>query len=119
MIKRIKSGFYKLIETKKNIKILYLDNRAFAWIEPSIGELLVVTRRAHHTDCILSIGKYYTYSVADEPALTDLLHLELEVGERVWQGYLLPTGLPEDNKPRVRVIPTNETITGNPKHKPV
>ena len=115
MITLLKSGEYLLIETKKNTKILYLDDDTYAWVEPpNIGEILVVSHQAHKTDCILATGKYHFLSVEDEPELTDVMHLELEVGHSLWQGYLLLTGLPTDTKKRARIVPTHETITGNP-----
>jgi hypothetical protein len=46
----------------------------------------------------------------DEAHLTDQQHLELNVGDHTWQGYLLPTGLPTPDKKRVRIIATNEGI---------
>ncbi len=118
MIRTIRSGFYKLVETKNNTKILYLDNDAFAWVEPKIiGEILVITHNIHKTDCILAIGHYHLHEVIDEPNLSDQVHLELEVGRGSWQGYLLLTGLPNDSKKRGRIIPTHEIITGNPRFK--
>ena len=51
------------------------------------------------------------YKVKDEPNFVDLFHLELLVGEGVWQGYLLPTGLPTAEKKRNRIIPAKEVIT--------
>lgn len=113
MIKAIHKGEYALIETKKQIKILTLDRETtFAWINASdIGEILVVSHKQHTVDHILSTGKYRLYEVKDEPKLTDLIHLELLVGEGIWQGYLLPTGLPNEKKKRNRIIPTKETIT--------
>lgn len=114
MITLIKHGTYKLIETKHNTKVLYLDNEVFAWIEPSnIGEILVTTHKIHRTDCILGLGHYRVYDVMDEPNFTDQIHLELEAGKNVWQGYLLLSGLPDAHKKRGRIIPTMETITGN------
>ena len=115
MITSVRSGSYKLIETKHNTKVLYLDKDIYAWIEPKgIGEILVTSRRHHRTDCILSVGAYHLYKVVDEPTLADHLHLELEVGRNAWQGYLLLTGLPTRQKPRTRIIPTDEVITDNP-----
>ncbi len=64
---------------------------------------------------MLSLGDYCLYDVEDEPALSDLPHLELEVGKDSWQSYLLLTGLPDDHKKRGRIVPTKEYITGNPK----
>jgi hypothetical protein len=112
MIDLITSGHYELIETKHNTKILYLDDNTYAWVEPtSIGEILVTTHNVHKTDCTLSIGEYRLYSVDDQPRLTDLIHLELAVGDNRWQGYLLLTGLPDDKKKRARIVPTHEVIT--------
>lgn len=118
MITLERQGLYKLIETKKNTKILYLDNSIFAWIEPkNIGEILVISHKIHKTDCILSMGHYRVYDVTDEPFLSDQQHLELEVGRDVWQGYLLLSGLPDRHNKRGRIIPTNETITGNRRYQ--
>jgi hypothetical protein len=113
MIRVIEEGKYQLIETKRQTKILNLDNkRTFAWINASdIGEILVTTHKKHKTDNILAIGRYRLYGVKDEPNLTDLQHLELYVGDNTWQGYLLTTGLPKNEKKRSRIIPTNEMIT--------
>jgi len=60
---------------------------------------------------MLSLGQFRLYDVKDEPKLTDLIHLELFVGGGLWQGYLLPTGLPTDKDKRNRIIPTDELIT--------
>ena len=114
MITSLRQGFYKLIETKRHTKVLYLDNDTYAWVEPAnIGEILVSSHRTHKADCILSMGHYHLYDVVDEPAFSDQMHLELEAGKNVWQGYLLLTGLPDRHKKRARIIPTQETITGN------
>lgn len=118
MITCVQQGFYKLIETKDNTKILYLDDKTYAWVEPpKIGELLVYSHKQHRTDCALSMGHYRLYNVKDEPALSDLRHLELEYGENAWQGYLLLTGLPNELKTRARIVPTYEIITTNPRFK--
>lgn len=117
MITNIRSGSYRLIETKHNTKVLYLDTDMYAWIEPKgIGEILVTSRRHHRTDCILSMGGYHMYKVEDDPTLSDHIHLELEVGKNAWQGYLLLTGLPTRQRPKTRIIPTDEVITNNPGH---
>lgn len=117
MITLTKNGMYKLIETKHNTKVLYLDNVAYAWIEPTaIGEILVASHKVHKSDCVLSIGEYRLYDVLDEPKLSDQLHLELSVGLKFWQGYLLLSGLPSSTHKRVRIIPTHEVIAGNPEY---
>ncbi|MEO6513905.1 MAG: hypothetical protein ABIR37_04445 [Candidatus Saccharimonadales bacterium] len=111
-----RSGTYKLIETKKHTKVLYLDNDIFAWVEPvNIGEILVVSHTVHKSDCVLSIGDYCLFDVTEEPYLSDQPHLELEVGKDMWQGYFLLSGLPDSHKKRGRIIPTQETISGNPR----
>lgn len=112
MITCIEQGDYKLIETKGQTKILLLDGKAFAWINVGdIGEILVASHTSHIVDHFLAIGKYRLYEVENEPTLTDTEHLELFVGGGIWQGYLLPTGLPTGDKKRNRIIPTNERVT--------
>lgn len=114
MIKILKEGQYKLIETKRHTKVLTLDTLSFAWVEPAhIGEILVLSHRAHKTDCVLSVGRYLLFSVQDEPQFSDHIHLELEVGLNYWQGYILLTGLPDGQKKKSRIIPTTELIVGN------
>ena len=113
MIKLIQQGKYKLSESVGLTKILTLDDKnMFAWINAAgIGEILVTTQRKHKAAYLLAIGKYRMYEVKDEPMLTDLVHVELLVGDGRWQGYLLPTGLPNSIKIRNRIIPTEEVIT--------
>ena len=113
MIKRLQEGQYNLIETKAQTKILTLDDKqTFAWVNAAeIGEILVTSHKTHDIDHILSTGKYRMYEVKDEPKLTDLIHLELLVGDGIWQGYLLTSGLPSETKKRNRIIPTTEIIT--------
>ena len=112
MIQVLEEGQYHLTQTKRQINILTLNKRSFAWINVAeIGEILVTTHKRHKTDAILAIGRYRLYEVKDEPDLTDLQHLELYVGNNTWQGYLLTTGLPTDEKKKNRIIPTQEIIT--------
>ena len=113
MIKLLKEGDYQLIETKSQTKILILDGQeTYAWVNVlGIGEILVSSHNSHKTDNFLAVGKYRLYEVKDEPALTDLEHLELLVGNGTWQGYLLTTGMPTGENIRKRIIPTDELIT--------
>jgi hypothetical protein len=112
MITLLQNGQYKLIETKHNTKVLYLDDDTYAWVKPvGIGEILVASHKVHKTDYVLSTGGYKLYDVENELKLSDQMHLELEVGMNMWQGYLLLTGLPNESHIRGRIIPTNETIT--------
>lgn len=112
MIKLLGEGPYRLLETKGEIKILILDKATFAWVNlEGIGEILVTSHKPHKTDTALAVGRFKLYDVDGEPKLSDQQHLELSIGEGAWQGYLLPTGLPGDQKTRSRVIPTKEVIT--------
>lgn len=113
MIQLLSQGRYTLIETKGHVKILTLDRKKiFAWINTwEIGEILVVSHKTHKADHILSIGSYRLYQVKNEPDFTDLMHLELLAGDGVWQGYILPTGLPSGKNKRNRILPTKEIIT--------
>lgn len=115
MIKLQQHGTYTLIETKKQTKILVLDEKqTFAWVTAKdIGEILVTSHKTHKADYILSIGNYRIYKVKDEPQYSDHVHLELSVGKNIWQGYLLLTGLPTNTDKRNRIIPTDEIITKN------
>lgn len=112
MIKLIDQGQYSLIETKRQTKIISLgDKNVFAWVTAGrLGEILVASYNPHKADHVLALGRYRIYEVKDEPNITDLVHLELLVGDGKWQGYLLPTGLP-NGKRRRRIVPTNEIIT--------
>lgn len=112
MITLLASGYYKLVETKAQTKILYLDDTTYAWIEPvDIGEILVASHKHHVTDALLAVGEYRLYDVRDEPHYSTHQHLELEVGNDIWQGYLLLTGLPSNERRRRRIIPTKEIIS--------
>src|SRR3989344_2155664 len=104
MVKLLKDGEYRLVETKDHVKILILDDAQFAWVAVNgISEILVTSHNPHKVDHLLAIGKYRLYSVKDEPKLVDQQHLELHVGRKKWQGYLLPTGLPAGVKKRARI----------------
>lgn len=113
MIRSLQDGQYRLLETKNQTKILILDKKnTYAWVNAGlIGEILVASHRKHKADHILAIGTYRIYDVKKEPKLTDLQHLELHAGNCFWQGYLLPTGLPNAKNKRNRIIPTKEVIT--------
>ncbi|HVT00756.1 MAG TPA: hypothetical protein VHE53_00810 [Patescibacteria group bacterium] len=112
MIRLIKQGKYSLIETFDKTKILTLDEKdRFAWIEAEeIGDILVATKKKFNPRLTVSAGPYRLYEVKNEPDFVDLKHLELFIGEGNWQGYLLPTGLP-DGRIRRRIQPTGEVIT--------
>jgi hypothetical protein len=111
VIKVVEEGTYKLIETKHLTKILKLKRNNFAWISAGeIGEILISSHKPHRIDHVLAKGRYRMYEVVDEKDFTDLIHLELHIGNGSWQGYLLPKGLPNGIKRR-KIIPTREVIT--------
>ncbi len=113
MIQILARGEYRLIETKHHTKVLILNEKnTYAWVNAeNIGEILVATHKIHKKDNLLAVGNYRLYDVKDEVTYTDQKHLELQVGCGYWQGYLLPHGLPTDEKIRNRIIPTNELLT--------
>lgn len=108
----MRSGKYLLMETMDGTKILNLDEADhYAWIKAGeIGEILVASKKEFAPNEVLAAGNYRLYEVKNEADLTDLIHLELFVGNGKWQGYLLPLGLP-DGVVRRRIIPTKEIIT--------
>lgn len=114
MITLLKSGTYKLQQTKKShSKLLTLGGKDYIWTDfERVGEILVATAIKHSVECILAAGEYRIYAVQDEPYLVDNTHLELQIDGTLWQGYLLLTGLPNHRKTRARIIPTTERITG-------
>lgn len=113
MITLLQRGDYALMETARQTKVLTLDQKKnYAWVNASgIGEILVASTKKHRADHLLAVGKYRLYEVNDEAKLTDLIHLELLVGDGTWQGYVLPTGLPHTKDKRNRIIPTKELIS--------
>jgi len=112
MIALVHTGSYQLTETKADTKILKMDPNTYAWIKvDEIGEMLVWSEKEHKNDAILSSGEFRMYKVENEPDIVDLIHLELEAGIGQWQSYLLPTGLPNVDKKRSRIIPSKDLIT--------
>lgn len=117
MINLQMSGSYKLLETSHDAKVLYLNGDCYAWSCVQYPcELTLTMHQKARTDCLLGMGRYRLYDVDDEPALSDLFHLELEVGNDIWQGYLLADGLPGKGKERAKIAATRELITTNPVH---
>lgn len=116
MIQLVGRGGYVLTGTRHGARLLRLQRRVYAWIvTPRIGALLVYSSVPHVQREVLSAGNYRLYDVISEPHLSDQLHLELELGNGKWQGYLLPTGLPDRAHIRRRIIPTHEVISHGPR----
>lgn len=112
MIKLLQKGKYRLVATKDHKRLLYLGTQGYQWVYAEhIGDLLVFSKHAHKFNYLLSAGEYRIYKVKNEPKLVDLEHLELQIGQRSWQGYLLLTGLPTRSKLRSRIEPTGEVIS--------
>lgn len=113
MINLIRNGYYMLVETTNKTKLLILDdNKIYAWVyAEGIGEILVLSTKKHIYSNVLATGKYRLFKVKDDPVLTDLKHLELQVGGNLWQGYLLTKGIPTTHYSKRRIIPTKELIS--------
>jgi hypothetical protein len=112
MKRLVRSGKYVLLETKGNTKLIALEKiGTYAWVNAlRIGEILIKARNRFKIESILSKGRYRLYDIKNEPKLTDLQHLELEVGDGAWQGYLLPNGIPVSSEKKHRIIPTSELV---------
>ena len=117
MIKLIDKGRYALVETYSHTKILRLGKSKYAWIDTSKGELLVKTKRAYRGSLTLSARQYRLYEVENERDLPNALHLELNTGNGKWQAYILPSGLPNESKPRAPMLPRARSITVSPKSR--
>jgi hypothetical protein len=112
MITSLQKGTYKLFETKEQVKILTLDGNMYAWnIAKNIGELFVTSSDLIKTDKLLATGRYRLHQIQDDPELSELQHLKLNVGERLWQGYILLTGLPSEENESGRIIPTRTMVS--------
>jgi hypothetical protein len=114
MITLTRQGTYRLVDAKDKRRMLYLDDQGYIWkFAPGIGDLLLFSKHPHKRDNLIAQGLYRIYDVRDEPHFVDLQHLELSIQPSVWQGYLLLTGLPDAQKVRARIVPTNETISAH------
>jgi hypothetical protein len=112
MMRLLEHDKYSLAETPDGAQILRLGITTYVVVRARrIGLLLVHTYILHRALRCLATGRYRLYEVFDEPNLADEQHLELNVGDYQWQGYLLPTGLPTRDKARSRFIPTEELIS--------
>lgn len=104
-------GQYALFQTKRNTKVLKLNDNYYVWLFiKNIGNILIKTKSTLQSTNILSTGRFYLFDVKDEPDYIDLLHLELGIGENLYQGYLLPRGLPKKSNEKHKIIPTKEVI---------
>ena len=108
------SGRYQLSESKDGSRLLclasYYDEVTYAWGYSDGIQLRLTDQKPDETWSALVVGKYRLYLVNGEADLTDQHHLELLVGEGVWQGYILPEGFPEELTAKT-MIPVKELIT--------
>jgi len=112
MINLLETGPYRLLSTREHGTMLFLGEQGYHWSwAKGIGELLTLSKRPHQPSHTLAEGRYRIYDVKDEPKVTDLHHLELSLGPRKWQGYLLLTGLPDTKRIRRRIVPPEEVIS--------
>lgn len=113
MIAIVSRGIYAFIETREKTQILTLDaKKKIIWnITAKNGSISFITAQPQVTDRILRTGKYRLYQVKDELTLTSGTHLELLTGRGVWQGYVLPQGLPKNNKSLYPLFTVAEIIT--------
>ncbi|MBN1369509.1 MAG: hypothetical protein JW954_04660 [Dehalococcoidaceae bacterium] len=116
MIQLIEKGVYHLKEMGDASKLLTLDiyngKSDYVWERDKDIRIRSAGQHGGRVFCTLAAGKYRLYQVKDEPGLASQLHLELLVGEGIWQGFLLPEGLPGDLEAKP-MIPVEETITRN------
>jgi hypothetical protein len=114
VIRLVNQGSYKLIGTWGGTKILILNDKdRFAWMHAGdkIGEILVSTRKKFADHYTLARGKFRIYEVRNRDKQNTGTHLELYIGEGMWQGFLLPKGLPKGRDIRNKIIPTHQVIT--------
>lgn len=113
MIQLVESSSYKLVETKNNLKALILDTiPGYLWTNVGCDGSLDYTKLdTSQICCILSANNYRLYEVANEPNLKNGLHLELYVGKRKWQAYLLTKGFPTPKNKKRPISKIDEVIT--------
>lgn len=116
MIKVRRKGFYHIVAEGGGDKYLVLDKKlSFRWMcQDRVEKLEFVNKAIDDKKAIITSGRYRLYDVRDESHLTNLHHFEMLTGKNMWQGYLLPEGLPEKNMKKKLIFPTKELITYTP-----
>lgn len=110
MIRVVSRGNYRLVETKDFTKVFLFSNRqAFTWL-PAQGMIEMYYEKNPSLMSTLARGTYYIYETKNEND-PPILQLEVYIGKRAWQGYMLPAGLPTMKEMRKRIIPTKDVIT--------
>lgn len=95
------------MQTQFGEKLLILDKKQFCWRG---GELWVVQFQKKAEDKVLCSGKYMVFQVEGEDELTPVMHLELSVRDGAIQGFLMPSGLPEMEGCKRKIVPTLEKV---------
>lgn len=112
MITVVDRGSYCLLENKKQGKVLIFDDKK-SYSLTEYGKLKKIPLYPHKNtknNCLLCKGNFRLYKVSNEEHLSSNFHLELNIGQGQWQGYLLPKGLPK-NRTINSIIPTQELIS--------
>jgi hypothetical protein len=112
MVRIIQTGTYRLYATGTKTNILDLDGRLYSWSKlGDAPDSLRITHRSSSVQQILATGSYRLYEVEDEPRFSPSQHLELNVGPKLWQGYLLAVGLPVHPNTQTPIAVTSQTIS--------
>lgn len=114
MIRLIQWGRYRLAIIAEGNTIISVDNAVYS-LFPDSKTLEIfdtpVSRIGTESAISLHHGEYRMYDVYDELQLAETIHLELEDEDGYVMSYLLPRGLPDQARRRVRQITTTQQIS--------
>ena len=107
-----RKGNYEAFETTHQHKILVLDNSDYyAWIDTSLGHLLVKSDPEHQKAKTLNQGEYILITPQDEPDMKNNVdHLELRENGK-YHTYILPNGLPTEEDKEKKIVYTDEYLS--------
>lgn len=113
MIKVKRKGLYCILGKENGEKYLILDKKLnYRWTCQAKQETLSLSgKKIDDKEVIITSGRYRLYDVRSESHLTNLYHFEILISKNIWQGYLLPDGLPTKDMKSKFIFPTNEVIT--------
>jgi len=105
------SGKYDLFEDEHGHRFLVLDGkRWYAWIDGQRSPILVRTDSDHRKKRDLQRGRFYFVDFMRDPKFKDMPHLFLQKGDE-YQEFLLPSGLPTESDPQVRLVVTRQALS--------
>jgi hypothetical protein len=105
-----KKGNYEIFKTTGDNEILRLgEDEVFAIVEINRGHILVKTDEDHEKQETIEKGQFYLMSLEEDPAFQDMPHLFIEKGAK-YQELVLPSGLPDHNQDRKKIIFTREKV---------